>query len=147
MAKRRARGAARPKSRPQDLPDAELEVLACLWQKGKATARETRETMAGYRPMTHGAMVTLLKRLEGKGLVTRTKAPVGKAFLYQPTRKPEPVYRRLMRDLHERVFGGSGVKMFASLLEARPPSADELEALQTLLDELREKTEKREAER
>ncbi len=147
MAKRKAKGAARSKRTPEGLPDAELEVLACLWQKRQATARETREAMAPYRPMTHGAMVTLLKRLEGKGLVSKAKAPVGKAFVYTPTQKPEPVYRRLMRDLHERIFGGSGVKMFASLLEARPPSADELAALQTLLDELRQKTEQREADR
>ena len=58
-------------------PRAELDVLGCLWQHGRATARELREAMGGYRPMTHGSMVTLLKRLEAKGLVTKRKGPVG----------------------------------------------------------------------
>jgi BlaI family transcriptional regulator, penicillinase repressor len=122
-----------------NLPDAELEVLACLWQNGKATVREVREAMAGYRPMTHGAMVTLLKRLEGKGLVSKEKGPVGKAFVYEATRRPEPTYRRLMRDMRERVFGGSGVAMVASLFETRPPSPEEMDELQRLLDGLRKK--------
>jgi len=124
---------------PQELPDAELEVLACLWQKDEASAREVREAMDSYRPMTHGAMATLLKRLEAKGLVARRKGLVGKAFLYRPTRAPEPMYRKIMRDLRQRVFGGSGVAMVASLFETAVPSDEELAALEKLLDELRRK--------
>ena len=30
----------------ENLPDAELEVMACLWQRGDATARQIREEMA-----------------------------------------------------------------------------------------------------
>ena len=122
-----------------NLPDTELEALACLWQAGSATAREVREAMGGYRPMTHGAMVTILKRLEGKGLVSRRKGSVGKAFLFEPTSKPEPTYRKIMRDLRERIFGGCGVTMVASLLETKPPTAGELEELQRLLDALKRK--------
>ena len=126
-----------PKGR--DLPDAELEVLACLWQKEEASAREVREAMTKYRPMTHGAMVTLLKRLESKGLVAKRKGEVGKAFIYRPTRGPEPMYRKIMRDLRQRVFGGSGVAMVASLFETTTPTDEELSALEGLLDDLRSK--------
>ena len=135
--KRQDKAAGRPVL--EKLPSAELEVLASLWQQGKATAREIREAMQGYRPMTHGSMVSLLKRLEGKNLVSKEKGPVGKAFVYCPTRPPEPTYRRIMRDLYERVFGGSGVAMVASLFESRPPTSEELDALEGLLRELREK--------
>lgn len=123
----------------ENLPSAELEVLAVLWQQGKATAREIREAMQGYRPMTHGSMVSLLKRLEAKRLVSKQKGSVGKAFVYYPMERPEPMYRRIMRDLYERVFGQSGVVMVASLFESRPPTAEELDALEALLRDLREK--------
>ena len=139
MVKRRSVNRPKVHVATNDLPDAELEVLACLWQAAGATAREIRETMRGYRPMTHGAMVTILKRLEGKGLVSKRKGPVGKAFLYEPTRPPEPMYRKLMKDLRERVFGGCGVTMMASLFETQPPTVEELDALQKLLAELRRK--------
>ena len=127
----------------ENLPDAELEVMAGLWQRGDATARQIREEMASYRPMTHGALVTLLKRLEAKGLVRKKKGDFGKAFVFRAAHAPEPVYRKIMRDLHERVFGGSGVAMFASLFETRPPSAEEVDELQQLLDDLRRQQERK----
>ena len=91
------------------LPNAELDVLGCLWKRQLATAREIRETMKSYRPMAHGSVVTLLKRLEAKGLVTRRKGRVGKAFVYRATRRPEPTCRGILRNLLDRAFGGDGV--------------------------------------
>ena len=128
-------------------PDAELEVLACLWQRGEATARQVRETLSGYRPMAHGAIVTLLKRLESKNLVVRRKGPVGKAFLYRPTRSADPTYRRVVGDMLERIFGGNGVRMVTALLDAKPPTQEELSDLHQLIDELELKAQKREKEK
>ena len=63
------------------LPDAELEVLACLWKHGQLTARSIREEMVGYRPMTHAAVSTLLKRLGLAGFSGQraTKLSAGEA--------------------------------------------------------------------
>lgn len=36
----------------------------------------------------------------------------------------------------DRIFGGSGAAMLASLLEVRPPSADELKEMRQMLDGL-----------
>ncbi len=119
------------------LPDAELEVLACLWEHGQLTARAIRERMEGYRPMTHAAVSTLLKRLQDKGMVAREKGPVGKAFLYRAATGPRKTYRRIVDDLIERIFRGSGTALITTLLETRPPSPGELDELQKLLDEYR----------
>jgi len=121
------------------LPDAELEVLACLWKLGPLTARSIREQMAGYRPMTHAAVSTLLKRLGDKGMVAREKGPVGKAFLYRATTEPRKTYRRIVNDLVERIFSGSSTALISTFLEAQPPSPTELEELQKLLDEYRKR--------
>jgi BlaI family penicillinase repressor len=119
------------------LPGAERDVLACLHRLGQATARAIRETMESYRPMTHGSVVTLLKRLEAKKLVAREKAAEGKAFVYSPTKLHGPSFRGLVKDLLQRVFHGDGVALIASLFETKPPSAGELEKLQLMLNELR----------
>ena len=119
------------------LPDAELEVLACLWQKGEATAREVREAMRAYRPLTHSAVSTLLARLQEKGLVGRRKGPVGKAFLFRAVGRQATTRRRLVGDLLERVFGGDALAIVSSLFETRPPNAEELDRLERLLGELR----------
>ncbi len=121
-----------------DLPVAELEVLARLWL-GSATAREIREAMIGYRPMTHGAIATLLRRLEDKRLVSKEKASVGKAFVYRANHSPQPTYRGLMGRIRERIFGGDGTRIVASLFDADLPSPEELEELEQLLVDLRAK--------
>jgi predicted transcriptional regulator len=121
-------------------PDAELEILACLWQHGLATARQVREIISGYRPMSHGAVVTLLKRLEEKGMVAKEKGPVGKAFVYKATSSPKPTYRRILRDLTQRIFGGDRMEMVSTFFDAKPPSPKELDELQALLDKMRNET-------
>ena len=130
-----------------ELPDAELEVLACIWQLGQATARQIRETMDGYRPMAHGSVAALLKRLGAKGWVTREKGPVGKAFIYRATRCPGPTHRKILGELVRRIFGGNGVAMVSTLFDTKPPTQKELEQLQQLLDELRAKAGGREKRR
>jgi predicted transcriptional regulator len=79
----------------------------------------------------------LLKRLEAKRLVARKKGPVGKAFVYHATRPQESTFTHLLRDLVRRVFQGDPVSLVASLFETRPPTGQEVEKLQAMLDELR----------
>jgi predicted transcriptional regulator len=119
------------------LPPAERDTLACLCRLGEATARDIREEMRAYRPMAHGSALTLLKRLEAKKLVTRKKGPAGKAFVYQATRSRESAFRGLVRDLVLRVFHGDPAQLVASLFETCPPTTQEVEKLQGLLDDLR----------
>ena len=113
--------------------------MACVWQRGRATAREIREAMANYRPMTHGSMATLLKRLEAKGWVGKEKGSVGKAFVYRAIRRPEPTHRRILRDLVRRIFAGNGVALISTLLDSEPPTTEELDRLEDLFEQLRQK--------
>lgn len=124
-------------SAPSDLPDAELEVLACLQRRASATAREIREEMESYRPMAHASVLTLLTRLEAKGLVRRQKGPVGKAFVYLPTGRSRKTGGNVLKRLLQRVFHGDGVALVASLFQSRPPTHEELGRLERLLKDLR----------
>ena len=130
------------KTRMPSLPEAELDVFSCLLQRPGLTAREIREGLAQTRPMAHASVVTLLSRLEGKGLVRKTKAAQGKAFVYEATQEPNRVYRSLVGGMLDRVFGGNGMALVHSLFEAQPPNADEIEQLQTMLDEMKAKRSK-----
>ena len=121
----------------EELPDAELEVLATLWHRGPSTAREIREEMEDFRPMTHGAVATLIKRLEEKGLVLRTGDKVGKAFIYRAAKDPTSTYRAKAGDLLQRLFRGSSVRMMSALFESTPPSAEEIDQLEELLEGLK----------
>lgn len=129
------------------LPDAELEVLACIWHQGRPTAREIREAMQGYRPLAHASVMTLLKRLEERGHIRRERGPVGKAFVYEAVRHPRPTQKKLVLRLVERIFGGSSVALVASLFETRPPDAGEVAELQVLLDRLKDRSEAKDSKK
>jgi BlaI family transcriptional regulator, penicillinase repressor len=121
-----------------ELPDAELDVMTCLWNVPAATARQIRETLRDRRPLAHASVCTLLGRLEAKGLVVRQRAPVGKAFLYRAATRPDRAHRHLVKKLLDGVFHGNGVALVASLLESRPPTETEIAELERLLNNLRE---------
>jgi len=72
----------------------------------------------------------------------RRKGPVGKAFLYKPTRRPGSTYRRVVADVVQRVFGGDGVSLVASLFESHDMQPEQVEELQKLLDGLRKRQRK-----
>ena len=125
------------------VPDAELDVLASLKKLGEATAREIREDIHSFRPMAHGSIVNLLLRLEAKSLVGRKKGKVGKAFTYYPTQESSLVYGTVLGRLLNRVFGGDTLSLVSSLFETKPPDKAEIESLERLLADLKEKPKKK----
>ena len=120
-----------------DLPNAELDVMRCLWQGQPRTARQIRETLKTDRPMSHSSVCTLLRRLEAKDFVVHEKGPSGKAFIYRAAVQPTKTRRRLVGDLLDRLFAGNGVDLVVALFESRPPTETQLNDLQGLLDDLR----------
>lgn len=119
------------------LPEAELEILACLHRLDQATAAEIRKAIEHHRPLAHGSVLTLLKRLESRELVEKEKGPVGKAFVYRASRNASETLGDVLRRLLNRIFANDSVALVSSLLESKPPDREELEELQRLLDRLK----------
>ncbi|MBL9138254.1 MAG: BlaI/MecI/CopY family transcriptional regulator [Verrucomicrobiales bacterium] len=119
------------------LPPAERDVLACLHQAGEATARDLREKLEAYRPMSHASVVTLLTRLAAKGLVAKEKGPVGKAFVFRPARRKGSAFRGAVNELVQRVFHGDPITLVASLFEGRAPTTEQVTRLEALLEDLK----------
>lgn len=126
------------------LPAAELDVLTQLRKGGEATAADIGAALAAQRPMAHGSVATLLGRLEAKGLVTRRRGPIGKAFLYSASARAEGALRGVFDRVVARVFGDDRVHFVASLLESEPPTLAEIDKLEGLLAELRSRRTSRE---
>lgn len=119
------------------IPDAEGDVLAALFAAEEATARTLRENLGRKRPMAHGTVVTLLRRLEARGLVKRRKADQGKAFVYSPAKGHARSFGPSATSLVQRAFGGRPAALVASLFETRPPSNEEIDELEALVEQLR----------
>ncbi|MCA9060319.1 MAG: BlaI/MecI/CopY family transcriptional regulator, partial [Planctomycetaceae bacterium] len=105
------------KDTDQRIPDAERDVLACLVRLEQATVKELQEALADVRPMQPASVMTLLKRLEARRLVTRHKLPRGKALAFRPTKKSSGAWRRLVTDLFHQAFGGDQVAFITSFFE------------------------------
>jgi predicted transcriptional regulator len=115
-----------------------MEVLAVVHTRGAVDASEIRKALKPFRPMTHASVLTLLGRLEAKGLVSRTKAEVGKAYIYSAT-APKRVYGGLMRRIVRRIFADDPARLVATLFEARKPTEDELQQIRELIAEMERK--------
>lgn len=129
------------------IPDAERDVLVCLNQLEEATVKEICEALRPVRKMEPSSVMTLLKRLEARKLVTRRKADQGKAFVFRATRESTRAYRHLMNDLFQGVFGGDTLSFMSSFFETRKPTEEEITQMQQLLDDLRTQKQKKKGDK
>lgn len=120
------------------VPDAELEVLACLQRRGSATAREIGEAIEAWRPLSHSSVMTLLGRLEGRGLVRHERSGSGREHLFFPTTGRDEALRPILGRLVKRIFGGDAAGLVASLYGGRTPTESELDRLERLVRDIRE---------
>lgn len=121
---------ARPASKhPTEL---ELEILKLLWKDGGLSGRQLRDQLAATRELTYTSVMTVLKIMEEKGYVTRERT--GGNFLYSARLSQKAATRGMLRDLVDRVFGGSAAMAMINLLEASDVDAEELRQLKQLIN-------------
>jgi predicted transcriptional regulator len=119
----------------QDVTDAELTVLQCLWDRGPATIRQLTDALYPAGTDVHYATVQkLLERLETKGHVLRDRSTHAHRFTARID-LPALVSHRL-RAVADQLTGGLMVPLLSHLVRADGLSAKELHELRQLIDEL-----------
>lgn len=119
-----------------------MEVLAVVHARGEIDASAIRQALEPFRPLSHASVLTLLGRLEEKGLVRRRKADTTKAFIYSPSGSPRPMMHRLLRRLVTRLFADDPSRLIASLFEAKPPNSEELKKIRSIVASMEERVRK-----
>jgi predicted transcriptional regulator len=120
---------------PQDVTDAELAVLEVLWDRGASTRRQIAEVLyPGGGPARYTTVQKLLERLEAKSHVVRRRGEGGLTFTAATDR--EALISRRLRDVAEKLCGGSLTPLLMNLVRARPLTPQELHELQALVKEL-----------
>lgn len=105
--------AAGPRHSILDLAPLELECLSVLWPLGEGTVRDIHRALAASRPRAYTTVMTIMDRLEQKGIVARRK--VGRAFLYQPKLSAEEARLKAVEKIVEGFFNGSPEALVAHL--------------------------------
>jgi BlaI family penicillinase repressor len=96
-----------------DLAPLELECLSLLWPLGEGTVRDIHRALAASRPRAYTTVLTIMDRLEQKGIVTRRK--VGRAFHYQARLSAEEARLNAVAKIVEGFFDGSPQALAAHL--------------------------------
>lgn len=113
------------------LYDRELEVMQVLWQRGPSTVAEVRAALADE--MAYNTVLTVLRRLEGKGYVDHEEE--GRAHRYHALVEPSEVQEGALRRLTRKLFGGSPELLLTHLVKDRDLSDEELRRMREMLDE------------
>ena len=112
---------------------AELEILEVLWDRGHATVREVHDAISGRRSTTYTTVLKLMQIMNEKGLVERNVA--GKAHVYSPKHSQRHTQTRLVGSLLDKAFRGSALSLVQHVLETKPTTKDELDAIRRMIDE------------
>ena len=120
---------------PQDITDAELDVLQELWKHGPLAIRRITELLYGdCKTSQYATVQKLLERLESKECVTCDRSGAVNVFAASIDR--EVLLGRRLQALAEELCGGSMTPLLTHLVQNRKLSAGERAALRGMIDRL-----------
>ena len=124
---------ARPKT--ENLTPLELEIMHVLWETGPANVQTVQQKLK--RDLAYTTVQTMLNILERKGKAKRTLK--NRAYFYKPAVSRKQVVGKHVKDVVDRLFGGSAESLVMSLVETKHLTPEKLARLQKLIDEAKEK--------
>lgn len=113
--------------------DAELEILAVLWDRGPSTVREVAQVLG--RDQAYTTILKLLQIMTEKRLVQRRES--GRLHVYTAAQSRDRTQRHLVRDLLHRAFRGSAAQLVLHALATGKASPDELREIRQLIEKHR----------
>lgn len=124
--------------RPQDVTDAEREVLRALWDQGPATIRTlAAELYPGGSTSEYATVQKLLERLSDKGHVSRRAD--GRQHVWSAAVRREELVARRLRDTADELCDGSLTPLLTQLVSTARLTREELAELRRLVDRLSRK--------
>jgi BlaI family penicillinase repressor len=106
----------------QALTPLELEIMQVLWEAGPSTVSDVQPRLKAQ--LAYTTVQTMLNVLLRKDKVKRVQE--GRAFRYRPVVSRERATGNALKDMVQRVFGGSSEAMLLAMVDARQISAEEL---------------------
>ena len=121
------------KRKSQQLTPLELEIMKVLWDLGPATVQAVQGRLPGQPRLAYTTVQTMLNILHRKRKVDR--ALKQRAYEYRATLSRHRAARQTIRDVVDRLFGGSAESLVMSLVESRQLSPERLAELTRLVEQ------------
>lgn len=98
----------------------ELELMKIIWELGEASVAEVRQRYQNEHPLAYTTVMTVLSRLERKGMLKQRKS--GKAFYYSAVHAREELAEAAIDILARIFFKGSRESLIDFCRGAAPRS-------------------------
>ena len=118
------------------LTPQELAIMKVVWRLEAATVRDVYEQLRATRAIAYTTVLTMMKILEQKGYVTKTRD--GRAYVYRAARPRQQVIGGMVREFIDRVFDGASRPMLLHLVKQTKLSEKERKALLKAIEEVDE---------
>ena len=112
----------------------ELKIMQVIWKRGASTVSDVQVEMEPA--LAYTTVQTMLNILEKKGKLQRKLE--GRAYVYSARVSEEKAVGQSLRDMIDRMFGGSSEELVMSLLKSRQIDA---KRLAKLTEKFKEETE------
>ena len=127
-----------------DLTDLQLAILREIWRRKRATVTDVYEALLDETGLAKKTIATMMTRLEKQGFLEHYAE--GREFVYEPTVSEEEVGRAKVRNIVDRLFGGSVTALVSHALEAKDVKPGDVARVRSLIAEF-DKKEKKPKER
>jgi BlaI family transcriptional regulator, penicillinase repressor len=119
------------KKKSERLTPLETEIMNVLWEISPATVQTVQRRLG--RELAYTTVQTMLNVLVRKKKARRTLKD--RAYYYRPAVKRDQVAGSAVKDLIDRLFGGSAESLVMSLVESRQLTPEKLARLQQMLED------------
>jgi len=113
----------------------ELQIMQVIWKRGASTVGEVQEGLE--QELAYTTVQTVLNILERKGRLSRELR--GRAFVYSATVTEAKASVHALRDLIDRMFGGSSEDLVMSLVKSKQLDTRKLAQLTRRLEKENQK--------
>jgi BlaI family transcriptional regulator, penicillinase repressor len=112
------------------LTKLELQIMQAIWRVGKSNVSAVQESLE--QRLAYTTVQTMLNILEKKGKLKRTL--VGRSYEYSATVTEAAASGHAVRDLVDRMFGGSSEELVMSLIKSKQISVKQIARLSKMLE-------------
>lgn len=117
--------------------ESEIEILAILWERENATVRTVHEELCKTKEAGYTTTLKLMQIMFEKKLVTRDDS--SKTHIYTAAVTKEKTQKQFMNKMINSLFAGSSTDLVLQALGQTSTTDAELEKIQHLIDELKQK--------
>lgn len=113
------------------LTKLELRIMQVIWRQGPSNVVAVQEALE--QPLAYTTVQTMLNILERKGKLKRRLR--GRAYEYSAAVTESKAVSHAVRDLVDRMFGGSSEELVMSLIKSKQIDAEQIARLKRKLEE------------